>query len=174
MKEGNRADRILRTFLKWPIFFAVLLIISTATIWFVSDRAGFVMTIFALIGIIFLIILRLSTNNAITQSLVGFAMEMESAQKDIAKHFDIPFAVVDENGKMGWCNDAMLALADRPGKDASSITTIFPEIETQILAEVESQKDMHLQYGDRDFRVRINREMIDSNITYVIYAYDDT
>ena len=174
MKEGNRADRILRTFLKWPVFFAVLLIISTAVMWFVSDRAGFVMTIFALIGIIFLIILHLSTNNAITQSLVGFAMEMESVQKDIAKNFDIPFAIVDDNGKMGWCNDAMLALADRPGKDASSITTIFPEIEPQILEDIESLKDMHLQYGDRDFRVRIKREIVDSNVTYVIYAYDET
>ena len=94
-------------YFKLPMYFAILLL--PVVIWTYSDdiQAGFVLSIVVTFYLIFSIGFFYYGRNRYLQELVDFAMDYTQVQKKLIKGLELPYGLVDKNGKFLWGNTAL-------------------------------------------------------------------
>ena len=65
--------------------------------------------------------------------MIEFATSYGQMQGELLRNFDIPYALLDETGKIEWINDAFASSVHKDTDYRRSITTIFPSIRKENL-----------------------------------------
>lgn len=186
-KKVQYAGR-LRSYLQWPIVIALMVIVMNILVYILDVRAGFLVSAFGLCILIVLGILHFSYRPKIMNEMIYFATQYGQIQKTLLKELDIPYALLDYDGRIIWMN---LEFSHAVGKDEGykkNIINLFPEIDSHVLPAKKERAELHLTFGERDYRVELKKvsvkELMDSvNIvdgeaggTYMIamYLFDET
>ena len=193
MKHSNKSKHSvklsgqLKVYMWWPIFTGVLLLILTISMYFIDIAAGTVMSIFMFIYLIIAALMILYYRPAILHNMIEFASGYSQVQRSLIRELSIPYALLEDNCKVLWFNDAMIKLIDKNKDYKKSISAIFPEIIDNILPVGEQEKEIRLTYNNRDFRVELKKtsfDMILNNVTIIeanpntsliaMYMFDET
>ena len=86
-------------YLRWPINLSILWIVVTAIIFFIDKRAGVVMAFATIVFIVIAIVMMLRFYPNIKRYLVDFGAEYSQIQRQMMHEFEIPYALLDCNGK---------------------------------------------------------------------------
>ncbi|MDE7063209.1 MAG: DHH family phosphoesterase, partial [Lachnospiraceae bacterium] len=89
--------------------------------------------------------------------LVNFATQYGTVQKKLLNEFEIPYALLDYNGRILWINEKFAALTGKDKNYHKSITAIFPGITTQMIRQEEHPEHIRIQWQDYCFRVEMRR-----------------
>ncbi len=192
MKHKVKVRGRIKAFMWTSLLLGILLAILNIYIYALDIRAGIVVTGFLLIYIAVDVIYFVNSSHRIVYELVNFATSYGQVQKQLLKNLDIPYAVLDETGRLVWVNSSFEKLVGKGQDYNKSITSIFPSITKDKLPgnEVDfSENEFEIKYNTGDYLVKLKKiplkEMMDANnlvetgedydgFLIAFYLYDNT
>ena len=174
MKEDRKAQEKLRTYLRWPIFPAVLSILMAVLICVSNWETGLLVFLLALISGSICLRFYAVSGAEINQAMIGFSAATDSMQARLADRLDICYGLLDRTGTFSYRNAALTELLAAEHKTSQRLEDLFPELTREELAKIAESADYHLSLGALRLRVRIVREQIDTESVFAVYFYDET
>lgn len=114
--------------MKFSIYLGILLCFVNAALYLIDYRAGIILTCFAIFYFAITLSLYFYNKPMIMNELVSFATEYGQIQRKLLRDLDLPYALLDDNGKVIWTNIAFENVIHQPKGYSKSITSLFPAI----------------------------------------------
>lgn len=173
--------------MRWPMFLTAFLLVMNIVVYCINIRAGVVTSLFLAVYILIVVILYFHNRPTLLNELVSFATQYNQVQKSLLKKFSMPYALLDDSGKILWMNDAFSRVSGKNRNYHKKISTVLEEIDTNKLPADEENTSVDLKYEERDYRVEMHRVSMDevlkntgimdgSKESYLIalYMHDET
>ena len=138
-------EKILKQKIEWYLLMPLLLtllLLGMVVVVYCHDRksgilAGIAVFLFVICEIVFYIVMK----SAIMPVIFRFALEQGQIQKELLKELDIPYALLDTDGKILWGNAKFIEdIGDGAKKRIrKNINMFFPAIDTEALSSEEMQ-----------------------------------
>ena len=152
-KARIRLKGQIRSYVQWPLRFSILIIVFNILMYFVSPRAGLYTSVFAVIYISISLALYFRSKTIVLNDFISFATQYGQVQRQLLRDLDIPYALLDETGRIIWTNEAFETLLHVKKNSQKSISSIFPEFGQKLPLEKDAESNIELTFEDRDFRV---------------------
>lgn len=190
MKKRIKLKGHIKTYIQFCIYLGVLLCAVDAAMFLIDIRAGALLAAFIVIYFAITLSLYFYNKPVIMNELISFATEYGQIQRKLLRDMDLPYALLDDNGKVIWTNIAFETLVHQPKGYKKSITALFPTITRDRLPDDsgvdEAQYD--LEYEGNEFIAKFKKislkdmaehsEIIDSEgyegYLIAVYLYDET
>ena len=188
-KKRIRLKGRLRIYMQTSLYMGILLLIVDIGTYFLDVRAGFLLTCFLLFYFGMIILLMFYNRPIILNELISFATQYGQVQKTLLRDMAIPYALLDETGRVIWCNDAFRAAIHSEKGFHKSITYVFPAITRERLPQGEQEAEIEISFEESDYIAHITRVSLrgmiseDSDVLddedydsclYAMYLYDET
>lgn len=147
----------LRSYMYWPLLLAIILVLLDIPIFFWDRKAGVTIIGFLAVYLVVVTVAYHASKPVLIHGLVNFATQYGTVQKKLLNEFEIPYALLDYNGRILWINEKFAALTGKDKNYHKSITTIFPGITTQMIRQEEHPEHIRIQWQDYCFRVEMRR-----------------
>ena len=191
MKEKVRLKGRLRGYAQWPLLLSMLLLAMNICMYPISVKAGLLVSGFLVVYVFIVMTLYLRSRTQIYNELIEFATQYGQVQRKLLKELALPYALLDEEGRVLWGNTAFFEASKKTKKALhKSISWFFPEFtKEQFLQENDKdEKSVRFSFEERDFRVDIRRVYMehvmennalmdmgdDAGCLIAIYMFDET
>ena len=126
MKKRIKLKGRIKTYIQFCLYLGLLLVIVDVAMFIMDTRAAILLT--GYIVFYFAITLSLYFHNkpVIMNELISFATEYGQIQKKLLRDMDLPYALLDDSGKVIWTNIAFENVIHQPKGYKKSITSLFP------------------------------------------------
>ncbi len=126
MKKRIKLKGRIKTYIQFCLYLGLLLVIVDVAMFIMDPRAAILLT--GYIVFYFAITLSLYFHNkpVIMNELISFATEYGQIQKKLLRDMDLPYALLDDSGKVIWTNIAFENVIHQPKGYKKSITSLFP------------------------------------------------
>lgn len=166
-KRKLRFKGQINTYVKWPLWLSILLVLFNIGMFFVNIKSGFVMLLFLVIYISVALVLYYKNKGLIINDLINFATHYGQVQRQLLRDLEIPYALLDEGGKIIWTNDAFENTTHIKNGYKKSVMTLLPEIHKEDIPSVEAENEIMISHEGEEFRVSMRKvilnEMMDSS-----------
>ncbi len=176
MDKTIRLRGRLKQYIKFTLYLGILLLLVNIAVYLLDVRAGAVLSGFVLFYFVITLWLTAVNKRIVTRELINFATEYGQVQRTMIKEFDVPYALLEENGKIVWCNDSFLDVVGSAYSRNMHIHSLFPAITKDKYPDKElgESVDVSFAYEEKEYRARISRmvfnEMLDQEIELEEYA----
>ncbi len=159
MKKRIKLKGRIRTYLLFAIYLGVLLFVVNAFLFLLDYRAALLLGCFTVFYFIVTLTLYFYNKPVLMNELISFATQYGQIQKRLLREFDIPYALLDEAGKVVWTNSAFEMVVYQPKGYNKSITSLFPAITRDRLPDNESVEETQYEmtYEERDYIAKFKR-----------------
>ncbi len=147
----------IRSYIQWPLRFSILILVFNIGMYFVDIYAGFVMSAFAVIYISIALLLYFRNRMLIINELISFATQYGQVQKQLLRDLELPYALLDESGKVIWTNESFEHTLRVKKGYRKSIMSLIPEMHKGILPGIESETELMITHEDRDYRISMKK-----------------
>ena len=141
----------LKFYMQWPFILTILLVIMDILVFIVSAKAGTLVSVFVAVYILIVVFLYFHSRAVIMNELISFATQYGQVQKVLLKEFIVPYALLDNNGKILWMNDAFAKLCGKTRRYRKGVTNLFPDLTKDKLPK-ENEAEVTFQYDGKDYR----------------------
>ena len=130
MSEKRDINGVYNRYRQVPVYLIGLFCLMTVLMYFVGIGAGVIATIFTLTYGTIVVFVFLRMNLLERDRYVEFAMEHGKMQKELIKEFPVPYALLDESGKVVWVNDKFSAITESSKRKLMklNIVQVFEEV----------------------------------------------
>ena len=189
--KDNSLEKKIRALMRIPVWFSVVIFIA----WIVGhyirpdlDGAyGMIFVVYTIVAVIFyLIAVRL-----LRRSMLRFGIGYGVLQRELLSHIELPYALVESDGRVLWINSSFSELTEKPHGYKKAISTIFPAITKEWLEKVsDDHNEIEIEFAERHFVAKVQRinmkEMLatytltmedkadEEEINYAITLFEDT
>lgn len=190
MKKRIRLKGHIKTYIQFSIYLGVLLCAIDIAMFLIDFRAGMLLTAFTLFYFVIVLSLYFYNKPIIINELVSFATEYGQIQRKLLRDMDLPYALLDDGGKVIWTNIAFETITHQQKGFKKSITSIFPAITRDRLPDEGGvdEAQYELEYEGSEFVVKFkkislkemaeNSDMIEAQgyngYLIAMYMYDET
>lgn len=190
MKKRIRLKGHIKSYIQYSIYLGVLLLVIDLAMFLIDVRAGLFLGGYTLIYFAITLSLYFYNKPIIINELVSFATEYGQIQKKLLRDLDLPYALLDDSGKVVWTNTAFEELVHQPKGYRKSFTALFPTITRDKLPDDEGMDEAQyeLKYEDGEYVVKFKkislREMAEhsdmieaqgyNGYLIAVYFYDET
>lgn len=157
MKKKLNLSGIMRSYLRWPLMMTILLIAMNIHILYLNRRIGIIMGAYVILYIVLAVTVYYGYQRSLGQSIVGYAMDFGKVQKQILKDLIIPFALLDEEGRVLWGNDEFYELTMNKKAARRSITNVFPDITRESIPKEALDEEILLEFEDKNYKAVLRR-----------------
>lgn len=178
----------LKRYFQTSIYLGILLIAVNAVLYFFDVSSGLLVTCFTLLYFAIILSLQFYNKPVILNELVSFATQYGQIQKILLREFEIPYAILDDEGHIIWMNVAFQNVVHKEKGYRKSITSLFPTITKEKLCTEEELVEVDLTYEDSNYLARMKkistREAVQSSsviqgdnydgILIAFYLFDET
>jgi c-di-AMP phosphodiesterase-like protein len=188
--EDNKAFKPvgrLRTFFAVPLYIAVLLIMLNIVLYCVDIPSACIMSVFIVVYIVIYVYMQLALKPGIMHDIIAFSSNYSQVQRQLLYELELPYCLLDDTGKVLWMNKAMMVCMDKKKDFRKNISTVFPEITTNVFPSGKDSKEVKISYNDRDYRAKMKRihadmllqgvnmvEDSEQNCVIALYLFDET
>ncbi len=190
MKKRIKLKGRIKTFIKSGIYLGVILSFVNAALYLIDYRAGIVLTCFLIFYFAITLSLYFYNKPVIMNELVSFATEYGQIQRKLLRELDLPYALLDDTGKVVWTNHAFEHVIHQPRGYNKSITSLFPTITRDRLPDDSGldEAQYELTYEGNEYVAKFkkiplqemagNSNMIDATdyngFLIAVYLFDET
>lgn len=190
MKKRIKVKGRIKTYLQFSIYLGFLLCAVNAVIYMLDLRAGIVLNIFAIFYFAVTLTLYFYNKPIIMKELISFATEYGQIQRKLLRELDIPYALLDDTGKVIWTNGAFENVVHQPKGYNKSITSLFPTLTRDRLPDDNGvdEAQYELAYEGSEYVVKFRKislkdmaersDMIDGSdyngYLIAVYLFDET
>lgn len=153
-------------YLLLPTVISVILIVVNVPIYFQDKTAGLIMTGGMILYIVVSIFLYRMLKPRLSKEMMDYATQYGMMQKTLLEDFDVPYAMLDADGKILWQNQKFLEYTGTEKDYHKSITTLFPSITKELLYKIPDEYHLYLAEDDIFYHVSLKR-------TYLFLTKDD-
>ena len=190
MKKRIRLKGRIKTYIQFSIYLGVLLCVVDAAICMLDYRAGLLLGVFTVFYFVVTLAMYFYNKPVIMNELISFATEYGQIQRKLLRDMELPYALLDDSGKVIWTNIAFENVVHQPKGYNKSITGLFPTITKDRLPD-ESEVDeaqYELEYDGCEYVVKLKKiplkemaehsDMIDAEgyngYLIAMYLFDET
>lgn len=191
MKHRMRLRGNLKTYLRWPLFFGILLILMTIQLFSVSVRSGVIGIGYTILYLMIAGLINFSGRRKLKKDLIEFATNYDEMQMRMMKTLTVPFAILSEDGHMLWGNDEFVSVIVNKKAARRNIANIFEEITLDSLPDSDEVKVVHVRTEDKYYRVVMKlvesdnagegdtvktdiNQLMDNSRLISVFLYDET
>lgn len=162
MNEMRDVEGLYNRYRQVPLYLIGMFCLMTVFMYFVGIAAGVIATIFTAVYGIINIVVFLRMNSLSRDRYVEFAMEHGKMQKELIKEFPVPYALLDEDGKLVWVNDEFSSITDTSKRKLMklNIVQVFEEVTEESLPYEENVTEGEISFGGRKYRYEIRRVQV--------------
>ena len=158
MKKEKEKGKIklkgaLRVYMYWPVWLTALLLCTVLGIYVVDKEAASVMMIFTAVYFFIAMFMFVFKRPYIMGELVRFAAEHGQVQHTFIKELDIPYGIIDMDGRLVWANNELKDIVKFEKTARGSIQDIFEELSLEQIPTVEEDVTQHIVHGRKNYRV---------------------
>lgn len=157
MKKRIKIKGRLRIYLQASLILGILLTFLNIAIYLLDFQSGLLLTCFLIFYFTVIFALMFYNKPIIMNELISFATQYGQIQKKLLRELDMPYALLDESGKVIWTNKAFETVTHKEKGYNRSITNLFPVLTKDRLPGEEDEVQMDLEYEDSEFTVRMKR-----------------
>ena len=139
--------------MQWPVWLTVLLLCTVLGIYVVDKDAAGIMLLFTGVYFIIALILFVFKRPYIMGELVRFAAEHGQVQHTFVKELDIPYGIIDIDGRLVWANNELKDIVKFEKTARKSVQDIFEDLSLEQLPTVEEDVTLHIVHGRKNYRV---------------------
>lgn len=175
----------LRTCIMWPVWISIIQVMMAAGVYFTDKTWGIAMALVTVVSITVYIIITWVLRKGIMKEMIEFSSNYSQVQRMLLHELNVPYGLIEKNGKILWMNKAMQEII---GKDCKyGITTIMPQISVNDLPRNEEEKQLHITYCQRSYRIEFKQidakdlmenvsviENYEDNTFLTMYMFDET
>ncbi len=143
----------LKVYMQWPIWLTILLFCMVLSIYVVDKQASGIMMIYTVVYSIIALILFVFKRPYIMGELVRFAADHGQVQHSFLKELDIPYGILDLEGRLVWANNELKDIVQFEKSARGSIQNILEELSLEQLPTVEEDVTLHIAHGRKNYRV---------------------
>ena len=147
----------IRIYLQWPLYLSVLVIAFAACMYMKDTKTGLIATAFALAYTVIAVLIYLSSRNKIVMEIVSFATQYGQVQKQLLRDLELPYALLDDTGKIIWTNEAFERIMHLKKGYRKSITSLISELNVDSLPRVENETERLITFEEHDYRISMKR-----------------
>ena len=163
MKKSNISMKgRLRTYLYMPMLLTPLLIVINVLVYMDNTTSGAMFSAFVLLYFLIMLFVYIHNKPLLVEELVNFATQYATVQKQLLNEFEIPYALLDFNGKILWVNKQFTEITGKDKNYHKSIMTVFPTLTKELLQRSDGAQAMNLTMEDREYRVAMKRIYFDT------------
>lgn len=166
-KKNVKLKGRLRSFTQVSLYLGFLLVAVNMVVYLLNVSAGLVVTCFTLFYFAITISMLFYNKPVIMNELISFATQYGQIQKVLLRELEIPYAMLDEEGKIIWTNTCFEHVVHKEKGYRKSITSLFPSITKEKLPDELGEADFDITYEDRNYMVKMKRisikEMVDNS-----------
>jgi c-di-AMP phosphodiesterase-like protein len=190
MRKRIKLKGRIKSYLQFHIYLAILLCLVDIGIFMTNITGGFIAAGFTVIYLAVTLSLYFYNKPIILNELISFATEYGQIQRRLLRELELPYALLDDGGKIIWTNQAFETAIQQPKGYNRSITSVFPSITRDRLPDDsgvdEAQYEVELEGNDyvAKFKKISLKEMIDdsdmiegsaySGFLIAVYLFDET
>lgn len=188
MDKTIRLKGRLKQYIKFTLYLGILLLLVNISIYLIDVRAGFVLSIFVVFYFVVSIWVSAVNRKMLMRELIDFATEYGQVQSTLLKEFDVPYALLDEKGRILWSNETFKQAAGDDYARNMSISQLFPSITKEKFPAEEFGEavDVELTHAEKEYRARVSKiafqhifgeldeEEAEIKYLYSVFLYDET
>lgn len=157
MKNTIRLKGKLRRYLQTSIYLGFLLMAVNLAIYLVSVSSGLILTCFIIFYFAVLMSLLLYNKPVIMNELVSFATQYGQVQKALLYELEMPYAILDDKGKIAWSNQHFEKIALKGRGNKKSITSLFPLITQDKLPNETDKAELEIEFEGKIYSVILRK-----------------
>ena len=142
-----------------PVVLGIILLILNLLLYFRDSVSGFVLSVFlaAYFGALFF--LYRHTRSIVMNELISFATQYGQIQRRLLHDLEVPYALLDESGRVVWTNTAFNNMLQKDKEYRKSITGIFPSLTKDKLptSTGEDRVELNLDYENSNFAAKLKK-----------------
>lgn len=178
-------------YLHWPVYLSALLVCMTISCYVADRTAGRMMLCYTAVYILISVLLFYFKRPYVMGELVRFASEYGEVQRDFLKEMDIPYGILDVEGRLVWANNELKDIVVFEKTARHSIREIFPMLVLEEMPTTEEDVTTYLTHKEKTYRVQLRRINLDAyeedalwtaqlgetdhaNVLVAMYLYDET
>ena len=156
-KKNIKFTGKMKVYMQWPLWLTLLWVMGCVGMFNISAKAGVFMSLLTVFYVFIAWLLSAGSQKDIFSELVTFAAQYGQVQKKLLKTFRIPYALMDENGRLIWMNEAFLEATGKTKDYHKSITTIFPQITKESFSDEDENTilEYHVQQEEHFYRAQL-------------------
>lgn len=188
MKKGIKLRGRLRNLIHTSVYMGVLLLFVDIALFIMDIRAGMLVAAFLLLYFCIVGVMIFHTRPILMNELISFATQYGQIQKRLLRELELPYALLDEAGKIVWTNLAFEKVVHKEKGYHKSITSLIPSITRDKLPTDIEDVELSVTYENRDYTAKmklisleelfLDSELLEEEETspYLIafYLFDET
>lgn len=162
MNEMRDVEGLYNRYRQVPLYLIGMFCLMTVFMYFAGIGAGVMATVFTIIYSTISIIVYLRMISLSKDRYVEFAMEHGKMQKELIKEFPVPYALLDEDGKVVWVNDEFSHITETSKRKLMklNIVQVFEEVTEESLPYQENVTEGEIAFSGRQYRYEIRRVQV--------------
>ena len=160
MKNSKSKIRIkgaLRTYLNVSVYLGILLAVINLSIYLLDYRAGLVLSCYVLAYFAITMYLYLRNKSVVLNELVSFATEYGQIQRQLLRELELPYALLDESGKIIWTNKMFEQALHKEKGYSKPISSIFPDVNVHKLLAEEDEASVSISLETGEYTAKIKK-----------------
>lgn len=188
MKSKIKLKGQLRNYMYWPLILTILLVIMNIPVYVVHRKLGILFTCFVVLYFIIVLCAYFYNKPVILNELINFATRYGTVQKRLLDEFEVPYALLDFNGKILWVNRKFAEVTGKDKDYHKSITGIFPSLTREVMQKKENYIEMDIVFQEYHYRATMKKIYFDAvtddnavisveqgtQFLTVLYLFDET
>lgn len=193
MDKTIRLKGRLKQYFNFAVYLGILLLLVNIVVYLLDIRAGIVLSVFCVCYFAITIWILVTNKRLFMKDLVDFATEYGQVQRVLMEEFDVPYALLDENGRYVWGNERFREVVGKSVIGNVNIGQLLPPItkEKLPLGELDDSVNLSFTYNEKEYRARISRltfdqmlgqeqqeaefaEQKNDNFLLSVFLYDET
>lgn len=147
----------LKIYLQWTLGMGVLFVIMTVWLLTVSVKAGLIAGAFTLLYLVVAGALYFRSKVRLLNELVGFAAEYGQVQKHLLHQLSVPYALLDEQGRIIWVNEQFGKVLQKDKPYGKSVAGFFNGITRDNMPKDSASVRCEISYGERDYEAELKK-----------------
>ena len=162
MKRNIKLKGQLRNYMYWPLILTILLVVLNVPIYMINTKSGAVVSCFTVIYFVIVCISYNYNKPVLVNELISFATQYGTVQKRLLDEFEIPYALLDHNGKVLWFNQSFSEMMEKPKDYRKSINGILPAVTKEVIQKKEDEQNLHVEMEGKQYRIQLKKMYFDS------------
>ena len=177
-KKNLKLKGRLKSYTQMAFYLGMLLVAVNLLIYITDVTAGLILTCFTLFYFAVTVSMMLYNKPVIMNELVSFATQYGQIQKVLLRELELPYAMLDENGRIIWTNACFERVVHKEKGYLKSITSLFPSITKEKLPQESEENDLDIVYENCNYHVKMKKismkEVVQDNELAEGTGYDES
>ena len=172
METITPKGRLLR-YMRAPIYMVVVFLAGSVFLIWEHRSLGIASMIVTCVYAVLAVAIYKGNKKRLSDEIIGFAVQYGTVQSRLLRNFQVPYAILDGEGKVFWMNDKFKVLTGKVERYQKSITSIFKEITRESIERAETdQFVIQVSYEDRIYDAILEKMDFDVQTEDVVKPED--